>query len=279
MSKKREILPLGMRDNKVYTIKCDFKKCKSEGEVEMDKEIKNDDIEERKVGDGNIESSESHAENESVEQINNEQIVEEHLNPWLSIWTKPRKTMRYIINTNPTKHVLLLAMIFGIINVLDKSCEKSYGDDMSLYSILLIAILFGGILGIIYLYLNAALIKWTGTWIGGKGSSENIRAAISWGLVPYILVSILWIPELILFGKEMFTSNTPIMDSSLTLSTLFFVFVGIEFIGSIWGTIVGFKCLGEVQGFSAWKALGNYMLSILVVAVPIIVIVMLLFLL
>lgn len=213
-------------------------------------------------------------QNPLVENELNEHVyIEENLNPWLSIWTKPRKTIRYIINNDPSKHVVLLAMIYGIINGLDNACEKSLGDNFSFYTILLIAILLGSIGGIIYIYLSAALLKWTGNWIGGKGTTENIRAAIVWGLNPYIVVSILWIPELVLFGDEMFTTATSRIDYSLSLTIVYFTFVIIETIGGIWSFIVSLKCLGEVQGFSAWKALGNYILCGLVLFVPILIIV------
>lgn len=197
------------------------------------------------------------------------------MNPWFSMWTKPRETMRYIINDNPRKYIIPLAMIYGILTSLDKASSKSMGDDFSLWTILLIAIVGGSIGGICYVYLNAALLKWTGTWIGAKGSTEHIRAAITWGSIPYIMVSILWIPELILYGEELFTTATPMMESSMLLSMLLIVLGVIEFIGAIWSAITGLKCLGEVQGFSAWKALGNCILAGLVILVPIIIVIIL----
>lgn len=201
--------------------------------------------------------------------------LHEKMNPWISMWTKPRKTMRYIINDNPRKYIIPLAMIYGILTALDKACLRSMGNTFSLWSILLIAIVGGSIGGICYVYLNALLLQWTGKWIGAKGSTEHIRAALTWGSIPYILISILWIPELILYGEEMFTTATPMMDSNLSLCMLLMVLGVIEFIGSVWSTIVGLKCLGEVQGFSAWKALGNCLLAGLVILVPIIIIIIL----
>ena len=201
----------------------------------------------------------------------------EKMNPWFSMWTKPRKTMRYILNDNPRKYIIPLAMIYGVLTALDKASLKSMGDTFSLWSILLIAIVGGSIGGICYVYLDALLLKWTGTWIGGKGTTEQIRAAITWGSIPYIVVSILWIPELILYGKELFTTATPMIDASLSLSILLIVLGVIEFVFSIWSVIVGLKCLGEVQGFSAWKALGNCILAGLVILVPLVILLICMF--
>lgn len=197
---------------------------------------------------------------------------QEKLNPWITIWTKPRKTMRYIINDNPEKYIKLLAVISGITKFLDKASFKNIGDKMPMFGILLLAVFVGSISGLILLYINAALLKWTGKWIGGKGSIEHIRAAVAWGSIPFIMVSIIWIPELILFGKEMFTTSMPNMESSLFLITIFLVFGVIEFIVVVWDFFIMCKCLGEVQGFSAWKGFANYLLVGLILIVTIILV-------
>jgi len=41
------------------------------------------------------------------------------INPWLSIWIKPRATIRWIVNTDPTQQVILLAALGGIAQTLD----------------------------------------------------------------------------------------------------------------------------------------------------------------
>ena len=37
----------------------------------------------------------------------------------------------------------------------------------------------------------------------------------------------------------------------------------------MWAFVVFLKCLGQVQGFSAWKALGNTLLVVPVILLPI----------
>ncbi len=77
----------------------------------------------------------------------------------------------------------------------------------------------------------------------------------------------LWIPQLLIYGRELFTSSTPRIDSSLPL-TLGLLGFGLLEVGiSVWYTVVLLKCLGEVQGFSAWRALGNLFLAGMVMAV------------
>ncbi|MGO8989197.1 MAG: YIP1 family protein [bacterium] len=121
-------------------------------------------------------------------------------------------------------------------------------------------------------YLAGALIRWTGKWIGGQAPSQNIRAAIAWSSVPTIWALILWIPQLVLFGQELFTTETPRIHASPSLGFISLGFVAIQLIIAIWAIVVFLKCLGQVQGFSAWRALGNTTLGALVIVVPIAII-------
>lgn len=197
------------------------------------------------------------------------------LNPWISIWTKPRETIQQIVSSNPTRMVLLLAAISGFSSALDRASIRSLGDRLDMPMIFAIAAVAGPIGGILALYLGGALLRWTGAWIGGNGSAQNIRAAMAWSGVPLIWALLIWIPQLALVGEELFTSATPRLDAD---ESLLFSYLGlslIEIIIAVWALVVFLKCVGQVQGFSAWKALGNALLSALVIAVPIMAIALL----
>ncbi len=191
------------------------------------------------------------------------------MNPWLSIWTRPRQTIRWIVNTDPHRSVLLLAALAGIAQALDRASSRNLGDRISLPTILGLAVLLGPIGGIIGLYLGGFLLRWTGRWIGGRASPPEIRAAIAWSSVPAIVALPLWVPELALFGQELFTSETPTIDENPPLAAALLGFSVVEFCLAVWSFILLLKCVGEVQGFSAWKALGNVLLAALVIVLPI----------
>ena len=200
----------------------------------------------------------------------NEEAPRTDLNPWFSIWTQPRLTMRMVLDSDPTRMVLLLAMIGGFANALDRASVQSGGDVMSVPVIFAIAAIGGPIFGLIQLYLGGLLVRWTGGWIGGKGSPEGIRAAIAWPNVPLIWALLLWIPELLLYGDEMFRSVTPRMEENW-LPAL--VFGAAEMTIGVWTIVIFVICLSEVQGFSVWRALGNAVLSVLVILVPVVVVI------
>ena len=190
------------------------------------------------------------------------------LNPWFSMWLHPRRTIRQIVETNPERLVLSLAAVGGFIEGLTNMASDSKGDDMSLRAILLAPLIVGPIMGIVGLWVGGFLLRWTGGWIGGQADSRRIRATLAWANVPLVWSLLLWIPAILLFGLELFTEATPVLDASAQLAGLHLVFsVGIGII-SLWSFVAFLHALGEVQGFSAWRSLLNSFLALLVFLVP-----------
>lgn len=191
------------------------------------------------------------------------------LNPWVSMWTKPRATIAQIVARDPTHFVLPLAALSGFSQALDRASMRSAGDTLDLSAIFLFAAIGGPVGGIITLYLGSLLLRWTGSWIGGTATTQHIRAAIAWSGVPLVWALVLWVPELAIFGKELFTTATPRIDASVGMLLLFLGFAAIEVVVGAWAFVVALKSLGQVQGFSAWKALANGLLALLVVVAAI----------
>lgn len=194
------------------------------------------------------------------------------LNPWFSIWMRPRETMRQILNTDPERQVLVLAAISGIGQTLNKASQRNLGDAIDVPVILFLALILGSIGGIIQLYISGALISWTGKWIEGQADSLQVRAALAWSSIPGIWLMLFWIPELALFGEEMFTEEMPVMESNSLLSNAFIALGLVSTIGAVWSIVVMLKCLAEAQGFNAWKALANIILAFCVVFLPLLAI-------
>ena len=190
------------------------------------------------------------------------------LNPWFSMWLHPRRTIRQIVETDPDRLVLLLAAVGGIAQAFANAENKSSADKVSLTTVLLIALILGPLMGVFSLWLGSVLLRWTGSWIGGQADSRRIRSALAWSNVPQIWSLLLWFPAIFFFGAELFTKATPVIDASAALSGLYFGFsLGTVVVG-VWSFVVFLHSLGEVQGFSAWKALGNATLAVLAILIP-----------
>ncbi|OGW16962.1 MAG: hypothetical protein A2X56_04130 [Nitrospirae bacterium GWC2_57_13] len=197
-----------------------------------------------------------------------------YLNPWLSIWTRPRYTMRQVLETDPARLVLVLAMLGGLSQALDNASLFSLGDKLSTAAVFAVCAMFGPISGLITLYLSGLVLSWTGTWLGGQAGQAEVRSAVAWSNIPIIWALLLWVPEYLLFGRELFTSETPILDESLSLSFTVIGFYLVEIVMAFWALIVYLKCLGEAHRFSAWKALATTSIAALIVILPIALVVM-----
>lgn len=182
------------------------------------------------------------------------------LNPWFSMWTKPRATIQQIVDTDPKHLVLVLAAAFGFNVMLGLGVGLKDDIDLLWPEILFGAAIFGPIYGIFILYIFFGWIVYeTGKWINGKASPQNIRAAVAWSYVPVIWMMILWLPKLALLDQE-----TSIAGAMRTIPLLS-LFAIIDTAVGIWGLVIFTKCVGQVQGFSAWKALLSMVLGWLVI--------------
>jgi Yip1 domain len=193
-------------------------------------------------------------------------------NPFLTIWTRPRATIRGILNTNPTYLVLPLAMAGGVIQALGRAAQMHAGDQLPLARILIMAVLLGLIFGLIGIDIGGALISWAGRRLGGHGSSEELRAAIAWSQVPALATILIWFLQIDLIGREMFTSKKPVLDRSPGLGLVLMITGVITIILSIWAFFTMLKCIGEAHGFSAWRAWG----LLILIGLPILLILVLL---
>lgn len=191
------------------------------------------------------------------------------LDPWLSMWVRPRATVRQILDTSPNRQIMLLAVLSGIISSFNNASGRSMGDNVPFPVVIVTCIVLGAIGGIIGLYISSAVLTWIGRQLGGQGQGPEVRAALAWASVPTIWGGTLLIPELILFGEELFTTATPRMASHPILALVLLAFGLIQIVIGIWGFIVFLHSLGEAHRFSAWRALGTAVLASLLILGPI----------
>jgi hypothetical protein len=195
--------------------------------------------------------------------------TQQTLNPWLAIWTRPRATIRQRVERDPEAWVLALFAVAGVGHLLSDASARSLGDRVDLPTLLVMALLIGPLFGILGAYVGGWLLRWSGRLLGGAARPVEIRAAIAWSGVPYVASMLLWIPELLLFGDELFTEATPRLDTAPELQGLLLAFVAVELTAALWAFVAFLKCLGEVQGFSAWRALLNLLLPGVLVGIAV----------
>lgn len=194
----------------------------------------------------------------------------EELNPWKTIWLKPRLTYRYLLANNPEYMVILLAMLAGIHSALDRASGRSSGDDLSLGAIIGSALLGGVIGGIITLFLGSWLVKVAGSWLGGRANTVQIRLVYAWASVPGVVGLAALVLSIVLFGKDMFTTYTPTISANMINTSLFWGFTLIQLVFSIWSIALYIIGVAEVHEFSKWRAFFSIVIAVLLIMVPIV---------
>ena len=175
------------------------------------------------------------------------------MNPWLALWTHPRQVIREIVDHRPQYLVLPLAIAAGAFEVLNQVLFRRAAAGVPGPLILIAALALGGLLGSIGLYVFGWLYRWVGSWLGGQGSAEQMRAAIAWAGVPSLVGGVLGL-----------LAGAAGIRQGLGIGVL--VIVGL--ILGVWKLVISCQMLGEVHRFSAWKGFGTLSIPGALLVVP-----------
>ncbi|MDO3410751.1 Yip1 family protein [Saccharibacillus sp. CPCC 101409] len=201
--------------------------------------------------------------------------------PWLNVWIHPRQvTSGFIRSGNPTRNALVLAMIAGIFNSMNSASARNLGDTMSMGELMGSFLVGGAVGGLLTYYIGSYLLKLIGGWLGGKGTLTDMRVVV--GRIAGMLsigAGLVWIPELLIAGREMFTEATPVLDASPFKALLLLAFGLLEAVLGIWAFVALLHGLGEAHRFSAWTSLlaeiilglGVFILVAIIVVIAVII--------
>lgn len=174
------------------------------------------------------------------------------INPWATMWTSPRSTIRSIVNMNPKYGVFYLAWIYALQSYLFLASYWSFGLSFSFATILLVGLLFSPLFGWIWLYFTGWVLHFTGRWLGGKAPRPHLRTAVAWAKLPSSISLLMWL-ILMIAGTDFAFVNGVTGPSTLFINFILFIL-------GIWSIVLLILSLREVQGFSLSRALFNVLL-------------------
>ena len=191
-----------------------------------------------------------------------------------TIWTSPRIVFKYINENRYEKYMVALLFLAGIARSLDRASMKNMGDKSSLFSILGLSIVMGGLFGWISYYIYASMLSWTGKWIDGQGNTKSILRVLSYAMLPSIVSLLVLIPQIGIYGIEIFKSDGDISSAGIIPNILVYGSMAMEITLGIWTVILCIVAISEVQKLSIGKSILNLLLPIFVIVVPILLIVL-----
>lgn len=175
----------------------------------------------------------------------------------VSIWRKPQATLAFILARCPDERISVLFLLGGVARALERAIVQQHGK-MDAGTILLLAVVMGGISG----WITSSLYTWglaiVGRWLGGAASSERLKTVVAWAQVPVVAGLLLLWPALV-FLKDASFLKLRLAYPLLTSSVLPILFVAKVVLGS-WSVAVLLQGITLVQGFGMGRELVNMLL-------------------
>lgn len=189
------------------------------------------------------------------------------LNPWFSMLSDPRTTVRQLVDTSPTRYVLLLAALGGISANLVASAISLVNVPSDRMIFLVVAALLGGCFGLASLYVMSWAFAIAGWSLGGVARALQCRTAMAWSQVPFCWLLPLFAGVAIycaLRGSDLLVlveadgvNDEPYWDYPSWLRGA----LGLSVVASIWQIALLAQSLGEVHQFSSLRGLAIVFLA------------------
>jgi len=158
--------------------------------------------------------------------------------PALSILFESRRTVRAIVDADPSHRVLLVSAFSGIgawIAAFSFLGIEIFADAGATAKLLL---LDGPILGWVGVYLTSRLLSWSSQAVfGGRATELEVRAAVAWVSTAWIWIGVL------AFARQR-AAGQPALVTALDLAA---ALLGVIALFAL------FRAVAEVERFSAWK--------------------------
>ena len=175
------------------------------------------------------------------------------LNPFTAIWTRPRETVRYVIEEKQTSFIIILLILTGFAGGLSGASSEEQVFSAA-------TVIFGSLfLGPLVVFVGSAIASGIyfllGKLFGGVGTyTEMFRAIVTSG-IPQIWLLPMWLIWLLASPATFYTESDPLLaepETGLGMA-VGFVLLAVAFVVVVWTFVVQCKAVGEAQRFSAWR--------------------------
>ena len=176
-------------------------------------------------------------------------------NPWINIWFHPAKTIRSIINYNPSYGFFGLASILGFVILLNYAQTFSLGQAIPVGVLILVSLVLSAPIGWLAIAIQSWFLTFIGRWFGGVAPYSHVKSAVAWANLPNIINIVGWFVLIAYYGSDIF--NNDFSTSSLIENSqgVLISILLLQFVQSIWSLVIQIICLAEVHQYSAWRSI------------------------
>lgn len=180
------------------------------------------------------------------------------LNPFLSVWTQPKETVRQFIKNDKLGYTMILVSIAGVGGVIAGLQDSGWFQNLSL-TLWIFGILIAGIIsGFLNLGVNTLLYTLIGKLYGGHGRMRDMAVAMGPMMIPQIFTLPILFFYVLYYGELFFAAPADFSLTSIPLGA-YMIFILLSLIASIWTIVITSKAIGVVHGFSSMRGFGVFM--------------------
>ncbi|RZJ85874.1 MAG: hypothetical protein EOO60_14200, partial [Hymenobacter sp.] len=183
--------------------------------------------------------------------------VNEH-NLLRKIWTVPQVTLSFILAKCPDKYLTVLLVLGGAVRALDRVVRQHDANKQVVTNRITIGVILGTLSGWLTYYCYAWGLSLTGSWLGGRATTDQLRTVLAWALVPSVASLALLLPQVAMSEDGSFRREygAYFVEGS---SVIMLCWIG-QVVLSTWSVIILLKGIALVQGFGLGKSILNMLL-------------------
>jgi signal peptidase I len=170
--------------------------------------------------------------------------------PWRSIWWQPQATIRGLIRRDSNASTLLLAAVAGIATTIGLAGMAS---NLHWFAVLAGGVLIGPFAGLLGLFVEGAVLSWTGYMLGGRAGQPALRTAIAWGGLPNVALVPILIGALAVFRQDFLRADTTTGELDSILLIVLLIVAALP----LWSIVLRIRTVGAVQQFGLVRSVLN----------------------
>lgn len=179
----------------------------------------------------------------------NEPTAYSELNPFTAIWTRPRETVRYVIEEKQDSFIFLLLLLIGFSGGLSGASGNE--EFFPVLVVILGSLVLGPLFGALGIAIVSGIYKLIGKMFGGEGTYSEMFRAVVTSSIPQLWLLPMWLVWLLVSPETFYTDSEASFEESGGILGLI-ALIAIVTVG-IWTFIIQCKAVGEAQRISAWK--------------------------
>lgn len=183
--------------------------------------------------------------------------IPDRLNPWLSIWAHPKRTIRWILEHRTpaqSKPLLLVASPFAAVQSI---ADFNWGDRLSSGALLAAGVVLTLLYFVVLYYPFGWLLHRMALALQGSANLSQTRVMFCWTAIFTILGYGLPLAGGILtFGRAYFSSaKLELVEADPSLAAPYLATIGISYLIMIVGAVYTIAMFAETHRFAWWRAL------------------------